>query len=307
MKPLRVATWLGIGDCHWVATKLRGLSEAHDGRPIHAYVNCGPFHDSVGFLEIVPFVAKAERSKQALLRLEDVPGGYLNRRWSTLEGAAGWRGFDYLLIANGHLERGLPLDSWMEGLPTDYTYPLAISDSDRERALNLAPKGSVLLYPSGTDANRGFHANWWTPERWADVVRLLNAEGIAPVFIGAPTASDMAYRAMVLERCAGLEFTDVIGQTTIPQVLALIENAAVWCGLNSGTGIVAAMRGTPTVMLWSDARFPIKGRGHPGLHPAMQRSWLSREQLATYRTHSYGDPELTPEAVVSDLLSVRRN
>lgn len=306
-EPLRVALPLGIGDCHWVATKLRALSELHGGRPIHAHVNTSPDHASVGYLRLCPQIAEAVQDERAIYHVhQDLDAPYKDERWSTLEGCAGWRGFDYVLIANGHLESGKPLATWLPELATEYEYPLLISDADRAYARSLAAPGSVLLYPSGTGANKGFHRNTWTVQHWAHVVQQLNARGVVPVLVGAASADDLAYRAQLVRALRRAKYVDTIGRTNIPQVLAMIEDAAAWAGLNSGLGIVSAMRRTPTLMLWADARYPIRGSSTYTMHPEMQRSWLCEEQLATYRTLSYGSRELTTSAVVAGILEIRR-
>lgn len=307
MNPLRVALPLGIGDCCWVAMKLRALSKMHDGRPIEAHVNKSPDHASVGFLKLCPQIDQAVESEKAIYHVyEDLDEPYKSEKWSTLSGSAGWRGFDYVLIANGHLESGKPLASWMPELETEYSFGLNISEADREYARSLAPAGSVLLYPSGVGANRGFHKNTWRVQHWGEVIRLLNAEGITPVLVGAASKDDKAYRDQIKLVARGRKYIDTVAKTTIPQVLAMIEDAAVWCGLNSGLGIVSAMRQTPTLMLWADAAYPIRGSSTYTMHTAMQRSWLNEEQLKTYRTLSYGSPQLTPKAVVENIMAIRR-
>ena len=305
--PLRVALWLGIGDCHWACTKLRGLAELHPGRPVHAHVGTSPSHVTVGYLRMVESIAQAVQSRDApwdLLR--DLPPHWRDPRWSTLEGCAGWRGFDYVLVPNGHLEVGLPLESWLPGLPTDFAYPLRVPAQSRRRAEALVREGDVLLYLSGIGPNRGFHADTWTVEMWVQTLEHFNAVGVEPVLIGADTRDDRAYRDLVV-RAAGrrARFRDIVGRTTISDVVAVTDRAGAWVGLNSGTGIVAASRGTPTVMLWSDSRFPIPGAVEP-LHTKMKDSWLSPEQKQSYRTLSYGSPSLTPARVVARTLEVRR-
>jgi hypothetical protein len=68
------------------------------------------------------------------------------------------------------------------------------------------------------------------------------------------------------------------------------------------------MLGTPTVMLWSDSRYPIPGVRaiNLPLNSNMRTSWLHESQLASYRTKSFGAPDLTPENVVADILEVMR-
>lgn len=307
LEPLRIATWVGIGDCHWACTKLRALSRMHGGRPIHAHVWKGPNHASVGYLDLVPFVAKSIETELAPYHIhQELEGGYIAERWSTLEGSAGWRGFDYVLVPNGHLEAGKPLATWLPELETEYSYELMISAADREYARAIADPGSVLLYPSGTEANTGFHRNTWRPRDWRGVIERLNRAGVRPVLVGSGSKSDQEYRRTLVREARHCDFLDAIGATSIPQALAMIEDASVWCGLNSGLGIVSAMRRTPTVMLWADARYPTPRTAAATMHHAMQRSWLNEEQLQTYRTLSFGSRELTPAAVVENILQVRR-
>jgi hypothetical protein len=305
--PLHVALPLGIGDCHWVCTKLRALSARHGGRPIWAHVNRSPSHVSVGYLELVPAVARAIEDARAPADIgRELPPSHRDPRWSDLDGCRGWNGFDYVLVANGHLESGGSLADWLPELETDFCYPLRIPDAARARARALAAPGGVLLYLSGVGPNRGFHNDTWTADMWAQVVHLLNGAGIEPTLVGAATTDDRAYRDAFVARAGGhARFVDRVGQTSIAEVCALLEGAGAWVGLNSGLGIVAAMRGVPTVMLWSDSEHPIAGTVEP-LHTAMRRSWLRPDQCGRYRTLSFGSPELTPTRVVARTLEVLR-
>ena len=304
-KALNVALPLGIGDCHWVCAKLRGLSAYHGGAPVHAFVNRSHSHLTIGYLQLVPSIACASESPRAPYDMaRELPPSHRDPRWSTLDGSRGWNGFDYVLVANGHLERGERLETWLPELPTDFVYPLNIPDAARRRARALVSPDSILLYLSGVAANRDFHNNVCSIGLWVRVAELLNAAGYTPVVIGANTANDLVYREAFLRAAAGrASVHDIVGQTSIAEVCAVIETAAAWVGLNSGTGIVAAMLGTPTVMLWSDSRYPIPGAVH-ALHTNMRTSWLSPPQLARYRTISYGSPELTAVNVVARTLEV---
>jgi ADP-heptose:LPS heptosyltransferase len=290
-----------------VATKLKALG-ALTGRPIHAYVNESPDHHSVQFLQLLPQVAEARMSKAAVYDIHrEMMGGPRNHRWSSLAGCRSWkREFDYLLVANGHLESGQPLATWLPELETEYQYALKIPETAREYARQVVSqlpgmRRMVLLYPSGVAANLGFHRNTWTQEHWVEVVLLLNAGGIKPVFVGANSTNDLNYwrplKALLAE--GRLRFVDTVGQTDVARDRALIELADGWMGLNSGGGIVSAMRGTPTVMFWADTTYPIKGA--VGLTPLMQRSWLTEKQCETYRTLSYGSSHLTPSAAIAAL------
>lgn len=312
LQPLRVALPLGIGDCHWACQKLRGLSEAHGGRPIHAYVNSSPHHASVGYLELVPFIEKAICSKDAPYDIwAEMAPSHRALAWSERGLAGGWRGFDYIVVANGHLERGDRIETFFSDIVTDYTYELNIPAAVREHVHDVWGRRRVLLYLSGFGPNAGFHQHTWAYTDWILVMRELNAMDITPLLVGAATEDDMSYGEQVkfLAKRDGRLWDDSIGETNIPEYCALIEDASVWIGLNSGGGIVSAMRGTPTIMLWSDSQYPKaadpNNRTVP-LHTNMRTSWLAEDQLSTYRTISYGSPEANAEHVIKAFKEVAR-
>jgi hypothetical protein len=69
------------------------------------------------------------------------------------------------------------------------------------------------------------------------------------------------------------------------------------------------MRNTPTLMFWSDSEYPEicdSGNRTVPLHTNMKTSWLSTDQLKTYRTLSYGDPQFTPQRVVELAMEIAR-
>lgn len=314
-EPLKVALPLGIGDVHWSVTKLRALSAYHDGRPIHAYINKSQNHATIGYLEILPMVEKAVLSDRAPFSIStELPPNHRFPVWSTLTGSQRWREFDYVLVANGHLERGLRLDTYLPELgpdSTDWTYQLNISVQDREHATSIIGTHPqlVLLYLSGMGPNQGFHNHAWRVDDWVKVCQQLNAEGITPMLVGANTKDDLDYVRWFSQVAQGsmyARYDNRVGQTTIPQYCALIQQAACWAGLNSGGGIVSAMQGIPTVMLWSDSKYSISGCEANSLHTEMRTSWLHPDQLATYRTVSLGSPEMTAEKVAQYILEVMR-
>ncbi len=183
---------------------------------------------------------------------------------------------------------------------------LAIPAAAREKAAALVPQGAILLYLSGIAPNWHFHSHVCSVGLWVRVAELLNARGCTPVLIGADTPDDYAYRDAFLNAAdSRVRVMDVVGRTSVAEICAVLERAGAWVGLNSGTGIVAAMRGTPTVMLWSDSRYPIPGAAEP-LHTNMRTSWLAQSQLERYRTVSFGSPELTAANVVARTLEVVR-
>ncbi len=305
--PLKIAFALGIGDVAWSLMKIRALA-AMENRPVHAYVNCSPNHVTVGFLDLIPFVERAIQSPEAPYDINrEMPPHPRDPRWSTLEGCRNWNGMDYIAVSNGHLERGERIETFWPELETEHDFPLLIPEDARQYVRDADAEDRVLLYPSGVGPNNGFHRGTWEVGYWVNIICQLNAHGVRPLLVGANTKDDLEY-AKWIERDArrvGARWDSLVGKTTIPQYLAAIEAARAWVGLNSGGGIVSAIRGTPTVMMWSDSACSVPGVGTV-LHTNMRTSWLSPKQLTTYRTLSYGSPDLTPDNVVRATLEVMR-
>lgn len=280
---LRVALPTGLGDAHWCVQKLRALKALHPGRPLHAETARTPWHESWNYLKLVPFIDSACEGKH-LASVDELKPRFTDPHWTKLENCKGWKGFDYVLCANGHLETGGRIEDFLPELATDYTYPLSFQSECHY-------PGSVVLYPSGVGPNSGFHGNWWTQEHWRKTIRLFAEAGVTPVIVGASTKQDMDYAKAMLSGVESL-VTNLVGKTSTDEVLHLISKAKLWMGLNSGLGILSAMMGTPTIMHWS-----VKPFGK--LHPAQPYSWLEERQLSRYRVFAYGDPGFTPHALLA--------
>lgn len=278
MADLRITLPMGLGDVHWVLQKMRAFRR-YVG-PNHRLIACiahGPHHQSSNFLRLTNFFDEVRVEPDAL---RGVPPGHMEPRWSTIDGSHGWRGYDFCFQANGHLERGDRIESWLPELETEYWYPLNIPDDVVNK---WRPR--ILLYPSGTGPNNGFRTGWGR-EQWQAIVRLLNYHGLVPTFVGAGTADDVGY----FERLHLVgDFEDLVGKTTTADYLVLIRCCRVWFGLNSGGGILAGMMRRPTVMLWSDSTYGGK------LHPNMATSWLPPDQ-DWYKWFPYGKPGMEQEA-----------
>jgi hypothetical protein len=324
-KPLRVAFPVGIGDCHWVLIKMKALSKFFDNRPIHAYINEGPNHATIGFLEMCPQVEQAFVDKNAPYGYDFKPaldfngqtnpvesGSRNHRHWALLENCINYGGYDVWAVFNPCIDAGIPTEQIWPELEayggTEYEYDLNIPD-EAYKSVAVFGENPILFYPSGTSANQLFHNNMWTKADWAKTAKLLNnATGKPMVVIGAGSKVDLDYWAelKVYFDELNVSYIDTVGKTNIPQYCALIKRSSVWVGLNSGGGIMAAALKVPTVMLWSDSAYPIAGCNAAKMHTNMQRSWLNKEQQLNYRTISFGSRHCTPENIVKKTLEVAR-
>lgn len=330
-RPLRVALPVGIGDCHWSVMKLRALSKYFDDRPIHAFINSGPDHATRDFLKLCPQVEETFYSSVAPYGYDFQPkltrdGGTNPRKagkrnclhWAKLENCLDYEGYDVWSVMNVCVDAGLPFEAIWPELEsyggTEYAYQLNIP-TEAKRYVRRFGRRPVLFYPSGVSANAGFHSNTFTKDDWAATAKALSNNVGPIVVVGSGSKNDLNYwrdghdgqpslRSKFDE--LGVYYVDAVGKTDLTQYCALIATASCWVGLNSGGGIIAASQYTPTVMIWADSAYPIEGSNAKNMDTNMQRNWLRADQLVTYRTLSFGSPQLTPENVVKNVLEVAK-
>lgn len=112
----------------------------------------------------------------------------------------------------------------------------------------------------------GASENWttkhWGLERYGELAARLAAEGFSLVLVG--TDEEKAMAAAVSARVHGA--IDLIGRTSIGQLKAVLDLAAVFIGNDSGPAHIAAGMGTPTVTIFGPTspvhcvkHFPYRG------------------------------------------------
>jgi len=125
------------------------------------------------------------------------------------------------------------------------TFGLAATAAERESmAPLLAAAGErfAALYVGSTWPSRQ-----WLPGQTAELCRELHARGLGVLLVGGP--ADEAFAQRVLAAGAG-DVVNSIGQTSLRQVIAIMERAEVAIGPDSGPMHIAAAVGTPVVALF---------------------------------------------------------
>lgn len=88
-------------------------------------------------------------------------------------------------------------------------------------------------------------AKEWPGESFVEVARTLrSSSGLRAVFVGGPAPSERERAAQLAARCDGL---DLAGRTDLPTLAALLAQAELFVGNDSGPMHLAAATGTPTV------------------------------------------------------------
>jgi lipopolysaccharide heptosyltransferase II len=105
-------------------------------------------------------------------------------------------------------------------------------------------------------------ANRWPPERFGELARALARELGAPVCLtGGPADREAASRA---REAAGPGLLDLVGRTSLPELVALLARARLWIGCDTGPMHIAAACGTPVVALFGAADERRTGPYGPG-------------------------------------------
>ncbi|RME34373.1 MAG: glycosyltransferase family 9 protein [Gammaproteobacteria bacterium] len=155
-----------------------------------------------------------------------------------------------------------------------------LDEALREEALRrLGPFAGRRVLALGPGAN--WSGKCWPPEYYARLPGSLEAEFDGVLLLGGP---DDRARCRMVAAASPLPVLDLSGQTGLLQACALLEQAAVFVGNDSGLGHMAAAVGTPVVTLFGPGE---PGRYHPwGSHcrhlvaPGRELARLPVEQVA---------------------------
>lgn len=98
-----------------------------------------------------------------------------------------------------------------------------------------------------------FNSRSWSAERWNELIAWLRARELRPVLIGGPKDDASLY--------SGAE--SLCGKLTLPESAALLRQAALFVGIDSGPGHIAAAVETPVVSIFSAANVPERWSPYP--------------------------------------------
>ncbi len=270
----------GIGDIHWAATKFEGYKKVHgiecltvetfaDSR--HAY--------SLEFLEMIECVDVVRRRSRpnpmllggAPIKNEALTGGTI-------------------FEMNTALEQGNNIQDVLPEYGTNFDYEVAIKPEDRIQAKRFKEQqGGVLnlIYTSGDVTNNAWKG--WTPERWYRYATMVHQRAGTPVvLLGAAHDSDLGLKIAELDAGNGV-VRNLVGDTTVSQVLSYIEAADSFVSFPSGLAILATKLKTPVFMFWPRGRWT----------PAFRTDWVDPAFLESNRYFhaDFGTVEAEPEVV----------
>lgn len=154
--------------------------------------------------------------------------------------------------ARQHVMDGLFEFTTVLGIESDKPrWDIPLSQADRELAEKVIDGSRPVLMISPCTGQRFRNYRNWSMERYAQVADYASRlYGAQILLTGGPTELERDYGAGISE-LAETEVLNLIGQTTLKQLLALVERAAVVVCPDSGPAHMATAVGTPVVGLYA--------------------------------------------------------
>lgn len=130
-------------------------------------------------------------------------------------------------------------------------WDIPVSDADREFAAAVCGSGAPVCVVSPCSSQRFRNYRNWSAENYAAVItRLQRRHGARVLLTGG--ASDIERRyGMAIEQSVHAPVTNLIGRTTLKQLLAILARATLLICPDSGPAHMATAVGTPVVGLYA--------------------------------------------------------
>lgn len=289
----------GIGDLHWIMTKLESFMKINGIGKIKARMNLGyddkkSIHDcSIEYIDLIPFVDSAESVD------EELPFEYALAGGSGTPLFKDYGGCDYLIEFNSMLENHVKLRDILPEYDMDFDYPIdepLESKTFAEQVKSDMGGKLYLLFAAGLDGNNIWARDLWVPADWMEVARkIYDNTGHKPVLIGAKWDATYADKLVKLDKEKIIH--SIVGKTSVAHLFALLREADVLVAYQCGVMMMATKFRTPVACFW-----PIKSKRNPQgtFNRGFMRTWLPpwAEEVG-YKPFAFGDKNATPDGVFS--------
>jgi heptosyltransferase I len=143
-------------------------------------------------------------------------------------------------------------------------WDIPLSDADRNYAFSVIPDGrpSLLISPCSSSRLRNFRN--WSADRYAAVAGHALERGLQVILTGGNTEIEQQYGRDIAALARG-PVTNLIGNTSLKQLLALLARAVAVMTPDSGPAHMATSVGTPVIGLYASS--------NPGRTGPYDRSW----------------------------------
>lgn len=108
-----------------------------------------------------------------------------------------------------------------------------------------------ILCPSASKPERN-----WTTEGYAKLVNHMHTQGMQTMLIGSPAPNERELAQQITKLTSHVD-TNLVGKTTLPQLLALLQCARLVVAPDTGPAHMATLAGTPIIGLYA-AQTPLR-------------------------------------------------
>lgn len=287
----------GIGDLHWIMTKLESFKEKNNIEKLKILVNLSWMTQnnrhtySLDYLGLIPFVDAAESVE------EKIPFEYALAGGSGTTLFTNHGGCDYMIEFNSSLEGGQKLIDILPGYETNFDYPIEKPLEAEAWAEDMKQSQGgkfVVLFTASTEGNDMWANKLWSPRDWVLLAQLIHDQTrCKSVIVGGEWDKSYAERICRLDEANVV--LDIVGQTSIAQLFALLRKANAVIAYQCGVMMMAVHFRTPAVAFW-----PIKTDANPAgqFKREFMRSWLPPwADEVGYKPFAFGDEDATPSGV----------
>ncbi len=139
------------------------------------------------------------------------------------------------------------------------TWNIPIRAPDQAFADKHVPHGthSLVIVPAASKAERN-----WLPERYAALANAAADKGLNVLLCGGPSELEQRLAASILSH-TNASIQNLIGQSSLKQMLALLKNASLVIAPDTGPAHMAVSQGTPVIGLYAHSN---PGRTGPYLY-----------------------------------------
>ena len=294
----------GIGDLHWIMTKLESFKEKNNIEKIKVVMNLdwmtqmNYHHYSLDYLKLIPFIDSAESKAGAMPFEYALAGGSGTPLFKNVGGC------DYLIELNSKLEAGIKLKDILPEYDTNFDYPIIKHPGPDEWAEHIKQSIGgklVILFTASTAGNDIWAHKLWSPNDWMELAKKIYKETKCRlVLVGGKWDKDYAQRLCQFDHDKII--LDIVGQSSVNQLFALLRIADVVIAYQCGVMMMSVHFRTPTAAFW-----PIKSEANSAgqFKREFMRSWLPPwADKIGYHPFAFGDPDATPEGIFE---SIRRH
>ena len=128
---------------------------------------------------------------------------------------------------------------------------LTIDESDRDFAHQIIGDTPTVIINPCSSARKNNWRNWPT-QHYAEVINYLTQNNIQVVLTGGPSSMETGYASDIAQACRQPPI-NLVGKTTLPQLLALMQQARCLIAPDTGPAHMGTVAGIPVIGLYASS------------------------------------------------------